>query len=164
MREKDIPGLTGTGGMFFEYYAFDPRSNFKEEDLGAILAFFDIVLAEDTPIPKSAQRHFQGKVFKPQRDITLNEFADILNIMGICYGDDILKRMPTSLQSHFDENNEFSPYDDFSLEDLLIYLSRVITFKLETHQFNTLPKNVKRQFIVCTRDGKSWRYGSRRPV
>ncbi len=157
--QTELPGMQE--GMFFEYYVFEPRSNFKEKDLHQIVQHFDCIFAEgnEPPHPK----HFNGQVFSPQPDITVAEFADILTAMNIRVAPEIIARLPESLRAHFDEDGMFCPYDDFGLSDLNNFLTKFLRFRLSTGQFNSLPKNIKRQFIVFTRDGKTWRFGDRIP-
>jgi len=163
-KQKSIPGLHESG-MFFEYYVFEPRSNFKEEDLHHVLRYFDIKFEDESLIPVNVRQHFEGLVFKPTDKLTANEFADILKAMKIKLGSEkLLTRLPKTVQEHFNEELVFDPYDDFSLSDLNEFLLKFIHFRITTKQFNALPRNVKREFIVFTRDGKTWRYGDRRPT
>jgi hypothetical protein len=156
--QSEIPGMEN--GMFFEHYVFDPLSNYTEEDLHHIVRFFNIVFDDNNEPPHP--RHFEGKVFKPQADITVVEFVDILTATNITVTDDILRKLPKSLQYHFD-NGKFVPFDDFGLSDLTEFMTKFVNFRLGTAQFNLLPMKMKRQFIVFTRDGKMWRFGQRPP-
>lgn len=161
--QSSIPGIHESG-MFFEYYVFEPRTNFKEEDIHHVLQFFDITFEDEQRIPKTAKKHFDGLIFKPKDDITVNQFADILQAMRITLGEPaILLKIPAKLRDHFNDELVFDPFDDFSLADLNQFLCGFIHFRINTEQFNKLPHKVKRQFIVFTRDGKNWRYGERRP-
>lgn len=160
-KQSEIPGLSeDTRGMFFEHYLFAPMSNFTEEDLYYIAKFFNIVFDENVDPPHT--RHFDGKTFVPQEDITVTEFVDILTATEMRASDDVIKKLPKNLQEQF-EDNLFVPYDDFGLQDLFDMLQRMMNFRLNTKEFNTLPKKMKRQFIIATRDGKHWRYGERVP-
>ncbi len=150
------------GGMFFEYYLFDPLTNFTEEDLAPLLNFFDVELNSEDKIPKSAIRHFEEKVFVPKEDITVEEFADILDAMDITINDDeTLSNLPDDMKAHF-EKNIFRPYADFGLEDLKVFLSKVISWRFNTENFETLTPHLKRQFIVQSRSKAPYRWGSRR--
>lgn len=157
-QQSNVPGMAH--GMFFEVYMFDPLTNFTEEDLYQVLQFFDCKLNADVEPP--CPRNFDGQDFKPQEDITVSEFADVLNAMEIVVSPDRLAKLPQELQEQF-EDGTFCPYDDFKLSDLVSLLKDLLRFRLSTTQFNTLPRKMKRQFIVLTRDGKVWRYGDRRP-
>lgn len=157
--QSDIPGMEN--GMFFEHYVFDPISSYTEEDLYHIIQFFNIEFDENVEPPHP--RHFDGKVFKPEPDITVAEFADILTVVGISVGDDVMLKLPQSLQDQF-EDGKFVPYDDFELDDLTEFLTKLINFRLSTPEFNSLIPKMKRQFIVFTRDGKHWRFGDRPPA
>ena len=154
--QSDIPGMEH--GMFFEHYVFDPISNYTEEDLYHIVKFFNIEFEDDVEPPHT--RHFDGKTFVPETDITVTEFADILTATNIAVDDDRMEKLPDELQNQF-EDGKFVPFDDFGLEDLTLFLTKFMNFRLGTTEFNTLPKKIKRQFIVFTRDGKHWRYGDR---
>ena len=159
-RQSEIPGMEQ--GMFFECYVFSPLSNFTEEDLYFVLQHFDCSFEEgnEPPHPK----HFNGQVFSPSEGITVAEFADILTAMNITVlSGDRMAKIPKGLREHFDDDNKFVPYDDFGLPDLLEFLTKFISFRLNTGQFNSLPKKMKRQFIVYTRDGRHWRFGDRIP-
>lgn len=156
--QSDIPGMEN--GMFFEHYVFDPISNYTEEDLYHIVKFFNIVFDEGNEPPHT--QHFKDNVFVPEEGITVKEFADILTATNITVPDDILKKLPESLQTHFDDG-KFVPFDDFGLRDLTEFMTKFVNLRLGTEQFNTLPKKMKRQFIVFTRDGKTWRFGQRPP-
>lgn len=157
--QSDIPGMEH--GMFFEHYVFDPISNYTEEDAYHIIKFFNIEFDEGVEPPHP--RHFDGKVFKPETDITVKEFADILTEAGISVGNDIMNKLPQSLQDQF-EDGKFVPFDDFGLSDLTEFMTKLINFRLSTPEFNALPQKMKRQFIVFTRDGKHWRFGDRPPA
>jgi hypothetical protein len=111
---------------------------------------------EEVPHPE----HFDGKVFTPKEGITVAQFADILTAMKIMLPPSVVERLPKSLQAHFD-TGLFIPYDDFGLKDLSEFMMKFLHLRLTTEQFNTLPKKMKRQFIVFTRDGKTWRFGDR---
>lgn len=161
--QSAIPGLHETG-MFFEYYIFKPRNNFKEEDLHHVLQYFDITFHDLAKIPDSAKQHFDGATFKPQQGLTVHQFADILKAMEIKLSEPkILMQLPEPLREHFNDDLVFDPFDDFALKDLNLFLEGFARLRLNTKQFNTLPRLIKRQFIIYTRDGKSWRYGDRRP-
>jgi len=157
--QSDIPGMEN--GMFFEHYVFDPISNYTEADLHHIIKFFIIEFDEGAEPPHP--RHFDGLVFNPEPDITVAEFADILTAVGISVGDDVMLKLPQSLQDQF-EDGKFVPYDDFELDDLTEFLTKLINFRLSTSEFNSLIPKMKRQFIVFTRDGKHWRFGDRPPA
>ncbi len=159
--QSDIPGMEN--GMFFEHYVFDPISNYTENDLHHIVKFFNIAYDEDNDKDPPHPRHFDGKVFNPKDDITAVEFADILTSTNITVTDDILQKLPKSLQNHFDDG-KFVPFDDFGLADLTEFMTKFVNLRLGTEQFNTLPKKMKKQFIVFTRDGKHWRFGDRPPT
>lgn len=160
--QANIPGLHESG-MFFEYYVFEPRTNFKEEDIHHVLQFFDITFEDQSSIPKNTRKHFDGAIFKPKEDLTVTEFADILKAMKIKLGSaQFLSKLPPKIQEHFNEELVFDPYDDFNLGDLNQFLQQFVHFRLTTEQFNQLPHSIKRQFIVFTRDGSTWRYGDRR--
>ena len=158
-KQSDIPGMEN--GMFFEHYVFDPVSNYSEEDLFHVVKFFNIEFNEgvETPHP----RHFDGKTFRPEKDITVKEFADILTESDISVGDDIMQKLPKNLQDQF-EDGKFVPFDDFALADLTEFITKLMNFRLSTPEFNALPQKMKRQFIVFTRDGKHWRFGDRPPA
>lgn len=158
-KQSDIPGMEH--GMFFEYYVFDPISNYTEADLFHIAKFFNIKFDDDVEAPHP--RHFDGKVFRPEKDITVAEFADILTGAGITVGDATMQKLPKSLQDQF-EDGKFVPFDDFSLNDLTEFVTKLMNFRLSTPEFNALPPKMKRQFIVFTRDGKHWRFGDRPPA
>ena len=160
---SEIPGVVG--GMFFEYYVFEPQTNFHEEDIVHIARFIDILYHEETPIPEGCERHFnEDKEFKPQDDLTLGEFTDILNGMKIQAQPEFLSKMPKGLQDHFDETGTFTPYTDFSFDDLKEFLVKFVRLRINAEQHNSLPeRRLKRQFIVYTRDGKTWRWGARVP-
>ena len=147
--------------MFFEYYVFDPLSNYTEEDLFHIAKYFNIVFDENVETPHP--RHFDEKMFRPQKDITVAEFADILTAAEIAVDDATMRKLPENLQSQF-EDGKFVPYDDFSLSDLTEFVTKLMNFRLGTPEFNALPQKMKRQFIVFTRDGKHWRFGDRPPA
>lgn len=157
-----LPGLDESG-MFFEYYVLSPRENFAERDLHHVLQYFDITFNDDVEPPHL--EHFDGKVFKPQKNITVVEFTDILIAMGLRIERPsmVFDRIPEALQDHFDDEGNFAPFDDFTLENLLDLLTKVFQFRLSTTQFNALPMPIRRHFMVFTRDGKTWRYGTRRP-
>ncbi len=157
--QSDIPGMEH--GMFFEHYVFDPISNYSEADLFHIVKFFNIKFDEDVEAPHL--RHFDGKVFKPEEDITVKEFTDILTESGITVGDEIMQKLPKNLQDQF-EDGKFVPFDDFALADLTEFMTKLMNFRLSTPEFNALPQKMKRQFIVFTRDGKHWRFGDRPPT
>ena len=160
--ELPLPGLDESG-MFFENYVFVPRSNFAEGDLHHILQYFDITFNEGVEPPHV--EHFDGQVFKPQKNITVVEFTDILIAMGLRIERPsiVFDRAPDDLKEHFDDDGQFEPFDDFTLQNLLDLLAKVLQFRIGTEQFNTLPMPIRRHFMVFTRDGKSWRYGTRRP-
>jgi len=158
-KQSEIPALDDHG-MFFEQYLFAPLSNFNEEDLYYIAQFFNIVFDDDKEPPH--ERHFDGKTFVPQQDITVSEFVDILTATEMRASDDVIAKLPESLQDQF-EDNMFVPYDDFGLDGVVELLQRMMNFRLGTKEFNILPKKMKRQFIIATRDGKHWRYGERAP-
>jgi len=150
------------GGMFFEYYLFDPLTNFTEYDLATLLKFFDVELNSVDKIPEIASRHFEEKVFVPKDDITVEEFADVLDAMDITInGDEALKNLPPGIEEHF-EKNVFRPYADFGLEDLKVFLAKVVSWRFDIKQFETLTPHLKRQFIVQDRNGTPYRWGSRR--
>lgn len=157
--EAAIPGLWK--GMFFEHYVFDPRTNFKEADLHLIAGLIDIEFEHDDFPHK---KHFDGRKFSPKEDLTVAEFADILMAMKITVADEVLERLPKDVTEQFDEDGLFQPYDDFDLEDMNQFLTKLIKLRIPAEKFNTLPRHIQRQFIVQTRDGKSWRYGDRRPA
>jgi hypothetical protein len=157
-KQSDIPGMEH--GMFFEHYVFDPISNFTEADLYHVVKLFNIKF--DDKVEPPHQQHFDGKVFVPDTTITVIEFTDILTELGLVLADDILNKLPEELQTQF-EDGKFVPFDDFGLDDLILFLTKCMNFRLGTTEFNTLPKKIKRQFIVFTRDGKHWRYGDRTP-
>ncbi len=161
MTEQDEPaGLVG--GMFFEYYLFDPLTNFTEQDLATLLKFFDVELNSADKISEIASRHFEERVFVPKDDITAEEFTDILNAMDITINDDeTLKNLPPGMKDHF-EGNTFRPYADFDIEDLKVFLAKVISWRFDVKQFETLTPHLKRQFIVQGRSGTAYRWGSRR--
>ena len=160
MKATDIPGVVD--GMFFEYYVYHPMASFREEYLPILLQHFDIVFDHDDFPHK---RHFEGREFKPQADITVSEFADILMVMKLRVEDEeLLKRMPEELQAHFNEERYFDPFDDFSIADCNLLLSHLLRFRLDMTKFNTLPGPLKRHFMVYTRQGHCWRFGNRRPV
>ena len=148
-------------GMFFEHYVFDPISNYSEADLFHIVKFFNIEFNEDEEPPHP--RHFDSKTFVPVTDITAIEFADILTAAGISVSDERMAKLPKELQTQF-EDGKFVPFDDFGLEDLTLFLTKFMNFRLSTPEFNALPQKIKRQFIVFTRDGKHWRFGDRPPT
>jgi hypothetical protein len=150
------------GGMFFEYYLFDPLTNFTEEDLAGLLKFFDVELNSVDKVPEGAKRHFEGTVFVPKDDITAVEYADVLDVMDITINDkEALKQLPANILEHF-EGSVYRPYSDFGLEDAKLFLSKVISFRLDTTQFESLSPHLKRQFIVQDRSGAPYRWGSRR--
>ena len=157
--QSDIPGMEN--GMFFEHYVFDPISNYTENDLIDIVRFFNIVFDDGNTPPHS--QHFDNNVFSPKEGITAIEFADIMHATNITAPDDIIQKLPKRLQSHFDAG-KFVPFDDFGFDDLTEYLTKFVNFRLGTEQFNTLSNKMKRQFIVFTRDGKTWRFGDRPPA
>ena len=158
-KESDIPGLRN--GMFFEFFEFSPRSNFTEGDLHYILQFFGITMNEGAEIPHP--RHFDGREFKPQVDITVAEVADILTAMDIQVSENGMNRLvPEELQGHFDDEGRLCPYDDITLEELLgLFTCKLFNVRLETDQFMTLPTRIKRHFIRHHRDGTKQRYGDR---
>jgi hypothetical protein len=156
--QSDIPAMEH--GMFFEQYVFDPVSNYTEEDLIHIVKFFNIVFEDGNAPPHP--RHFENNVFVPKEGITAIEFADILHATKQTVSDDIIQKLPARLQTHFD-GGKFIPFDDFGFDDLTEYLTKFVNFRLGTEQFNTLSKKMKRQFLVFTRDGKTWRFGDRAP-
>lgn len=150
------------GGMFFEYYLFDPLTNFTEEDLAVLLKFFDVELNSVDKIPEGTERHFEGAVFTPKDDITAVEYADVLDAMDITINDEeALKKLPENILEHF-VGNEYRPDNEFGLEDAKLFLSKVISFRLDTEQFESLEPHMKRQFIVQDRGGTPYRWGSRR--
>jgi len=157
--QSDIPGMEN--GMFFEHYVFDPISNYTEKDLLHIVKFFNITFDEGVNPPHP--HHFDGQVFTPKEGITVIEFADILTASNIKAPDDIITRLSEKLQTHFDDG-KFVPFDDFGLTDLTEFMTKFVNLRLGTEQFNTLPRKMKRQFIVFTRDGKHWRFGDRPPT
>ena len=161
MTEPEEPiGLVG--GMFFEYYLFDPLTNFTEEDLAMLVKFIDIEFDSTDSIPESASRHFEERGFVPKDDITIEEFADVLDAMNITINEEeTFKQLPPNMQEHF-EDKVFRPYADFGLEEIKIFLSKVITFRLDTNQFESLEPHLKRQFIVQSRSEAPYRWGSRR--
>jgi hypothetical protein len=156
--QDTIPGMER--GMFFEHYVFDPLPNFTENDLYHIAQLIDIMFDDGVTLPHP--HHFNGRSFSPTLGITVVEFADILTAMNIRVSNDILTKLPNTLREHFDESR-FCPYDDISLADMLEFFTRFLHLRISTGQFNSLPQRMKRQFIVFTRDGKSWRYGDRIP-
>ena len=156
--QSEIPGMQD--GMFFEYYVFEPRTNFTEKDLYFIVQFIDITFDDGNEPPHP--EHFNGQIFSPKQGITVTEFADILTAMNIRVSDDILARLPEGLRTQF-EDNVFCPFDDFGLDELVEFLTKFVHFRVNTGQFNSLPKRMKRQFIIFTRDGKHWRFGDRQP-
>jgi len=150
------------GGMFFEYYLFDPLTNFTEEDLAILVKVFDVVLNSEDQIPENVQRHFDGRVFAPKDDITVDEFVDVLYAMDITINsEEAFKQIPASMQEHF-EGNILRPYDDFGLEEVKMFLSKVISWRFDIKQFEPLTPHLKRQFIVQGRSGAPYRWGSRR--
>ncbi len=157
--QSDIPGMQDHG-MFFEHYILDPLTNFRESDLYHIVKFFNIEFEKDIEPPHP--RHFEGKTFVPNTDITVVEFADILTATDITVEDNRLEKLPEKLKDQF-EDGKFVPFDDFGLEDLVLFLTKFMNFRIGTTEFNTLPKKIQRQFIVFTRDGKHWRFGDRIP-
>ncbi len=148
-------------GMFFEVYFFEPLTNFTEADLHHVLQFFDITLDEGFESPHP--RHFEDRVFKPAEDITVSEFADILQSIKLRIRGERLLKMPKEVTDQFDEDGYFGPWDDYTLEELNLLLNKLLRFHISTTQFNTLPRRIQRQFTIFTRDGKSWRFGDRRP-
>ena len=154
------PGLEG--GMFFEIYFFNPLTNFTEADLPAILKFYDMTLNEGTEC--SHPRHFdENRVFRPQDDLTVSEFADILMDIDLRVHGDMLAKMPDEVAKQFDDEGCFAPWEDYTLAELNMLLTKVFRFRVSTTEFNTLPRRLQRQFMVYTRDGQTWRFGDRRP-
>lgn len=155
-----LPGMEH--GMFFEYYVFEPRTNFEEADLYYVLQHFDCAFAAENAPPHP--HHFNGQIFSPREGITVDEFVDILVAMNIrVHNPSVLSKLPEQVRDHFNDDGEFAPFDDFNLRNLCDFLVHFVHFRMTTGQFNTLPKRVKRHFIVFTRDGQNWRYGDRRP-
>lgn len=161
MTEQNEPiGLVG--GMFFEYYLFDPLTNFTSEDVVAIARFIDIAFESDDSIPEGTSRHFKDRVFVPEDDLTVDEYIDILAEMNITINsEEAFKQLPESMQEHFEET-VFKPFADFGLEELKTFISKVVNLRLDTNQFEPLPKHIKRQFIVQSRSEAPYRWGSRR--
>ena len=150
------------GGMFFEYYLFDPQTNFTEEDLAVLLKSYDVTFDSEESIPESVRRHFEDRVFVPKDDITVNEFVDILDAQNITiHNAELLTQFPQIMQENF-EGNVFRPYDDFGLQEVKLFLSKVISWRWDTKQFETLTPRLKRQFMVQSRNEAPYRWGSRR--